>query len=344
MRVGNTFNSHHDGEDMKHSNYLSLLLAASVLAGCATSSPRQQPAPIYDDNAATDRANTYPAPTKVTKRRTPAPIQDGNTVIVDDSQRNNGYSNSNNNSSIRIERPQSYRVQRGDTLYSIARKNNVSRQDIIDLNDLQPDDPLTPGQVLVFPVDDNPQPDVVVNNKPARTPATKTKPRVTRTNVVRADNTEADPQDTPPTRPTPSRRTPAAAGSTACPNPADESLQWVNPAEGELLGEFSETGNQKGLEISGDFGTPVVAAAPGEVVYSGAGLRGYGKLILVKHNATFITAYAHNRKLLVKLGQKVEGGEQIAEMGNTEASRVELYFELRKCGKAVDPRQYLPLN
>lgn len=340
MRVGHTFNSHHDGEDMKHSNYLSLLLAASVLAGCATGSPRQQPAPVYDDNAAADRANTYPAPGKVTKRRTPAPIQDGNTVIVDDSQRNNNASN-NNNSSIRIERPQTYRVQRGDTLYSIARKNNVSRQDIIDLNDLQPDDPLTPGQVLIFPVDDTPQPDVVAN-KPARTTTSKTKPRVNRTNVVRPDdNSDADTQDPPPARPVTPRR---AAGSTACPNTADEDLQWVNPAEGELMGEFSETGNQKGLEITGDFGTPVVAAAPGEVVYSGAGLRGYGKLILIKHNATFITAYAHNRKLLVKLGQKVEGGEQIAEMGNTEANRVELYFELRKCGKAVDPRQYLPLN
>jgi lipoprotein NlpD len=121
-------------------------------------------------------------------------------------------------------------------------------------------------------------------------------------------------------------------------------LQFVSPAEGELIGGFSETGTQKGIEIASDFGAPVVASAAGEVVYSGTGLRGYGKLVLIKHNSSYITAYAHNSKLLVKQGQTVEQGEQIAEMGNTDTNRVELYFEVRRCGKAVDPSKYLPLN
>ena len=337
---------------MNYTRSLTLLLAAGILAGCASGAPRQSPAPIYGD----DPNGGYSS--NNSRRQPAAPIYDSN-------------GRDGRNDSISVQTPQTYQVQRGDTLYSIARKYNVSRQDVLDLNDLNPDDPLQPGQVLVLPVDDNqraaPQPDIVLN-QPTATVPTKTRPRVTRTGVV---------NETVAVEPTPNRRnnrdsagnrnnrdntsnrnnsnnrdnsnrsnrnTGATMAASTCPNPADEDVNWVNPAEGELLSEFSENSNQKGLEIAGDFGDAVVATADGEVVYSGTGLRGYGKLILIKHNSTYMSAYAHNRKLLVKLGDKVTQGQQIAEMGNTDASRVELYFELRRCGKAVDPRQYLPLK
>ena len=94
--------------------------------------------------------------------------------------------------------------------------------------------------------------------------------------------------------------------------------------------------------LAGKAGEPVVAAGDGKVVYAGAGLRGYGELVIIKHNVTYLSAYAHNRKILVKEGQQVTRGQKIAEMGNTDADSVKLHFEIRKQGKPVDPAQYLP--
>ena len=108
-----------------------------------------------------------------------------------------------------------------------------------------------------------------------------------------------------------------------------------------MLTSFDETRN-KGLDLGGNAGDPVLAAADGRVVYVGAGLRGYGNLIILKHNATYLTAYAHNQTLLVKEDQSVHRGQKIAEMGNSDADRVKLHFELRRQGKPVDPQRYLP--
>jgi lipoprotein NlpD len=108
------------------------------------------------------------------------------------------------------------------------------------------------------------------------------------------------------------------------------------------VGTFSETANLKGIDIAGSAGQPVVASAAGTVVYAGTGLRGYGKLIIVKHNKTYLSAYAHNREILVKEGEKVAKGQRIAEMGNTDASEVKLHFEIRRLGKPMDPARYLP--
>ncbi len=116
-------------------------------------------------------------------------------------------------------------------------------------------------------------------------------------------------------------------------------LSW--PAKGMVVGRFDDSKN-KGLNIAADAGAPVYAAGAGKVVYSGAGLRGYGNLVIIKHDATFLTAYAHNRKLLVKEGDSVTRGQQIAEMGSSDADRVMLHFEVRKDGKPVDPMKYLP--
>lgn len=124
----------------------------------------------------------------------------------------------------------------------------------------------------------------------------------------------------------------------------DENLTWVMPAKGQLVSEFSAGGEQNAWEILGELGQPVVASAAGEVVYSNSGLAGYGKLVLIKHNATYITAYAHNSVLLVKEGQRVAAGEKIAEMGNTDTDRVKLRFEIRRFGKPVDPAKYIKVE
>ncbi len=122
----------------------------------------------------------------------------------------------------------------------------------------------------------------------------------------------------------------------------DDRVDWVWPAKGKVVGAFSESANLKGIDIAGAAGTPVVASAGGTVVYAGTGLRGYGKLIIIKHNRTYLSAYAHNREILVKEGQAVTKGQKIAEMGNTDTSEVKLHFEIRRLGKPMDPARYLP--
>jgi lipoprotein NlpD len=124
-------------------------------------------------------------------------------------------------------------------------------------------------------------------------------------------------------------------------NANDEGLGFIWPANGSLIAGFDEVKN-KGLDIAGKAGDTVMAAADGQVVYAGAGLRGYGNLIILKHNSTFLTAYAHNQALLVKEDQKVRKGQKIAEMGKSDSDRVKLHFEVRRQGKPVDPAQLLP--
>ena len=118
-------------------------------------------------------------------------------------------------------------------------------------------------------------------------------------------------------------------------------MTWAWPAAGSVLAGFEE-GRSKGLAIGGKAGDPVLAAADGRVVYAGSGLRGYGNLVIVKHNATFLSAYAHNQALLVKEDQLVRRGQRIAEMGSSDAERVQLHFEIRRQGRPVDPARMLP--
>ena len=162
---------------------------------------------------------------------------------------------------------------------------------------------------------------------------------------------EARPAVTPSTAPSPGAAQPAppavtppaAAGAPQAANPADaDRLDWAWPAKGKVIAGFSETANLKGIDIAGTAGEAVRASAPGRVVYAGSGLRGYGKLIIIKHNATYLSAYAHNREILVKEGQQVTRGQKIAEMGNTDANQVKLHFEIRRHGKPMDPTKYLP--
>lgn len=124
----------------------------------------------------------------------------------------------------------------------------------------------------------------------------------------------------------------------------EDAVEWVLPTSGKLIGEFSESANRKGVDLAGKIGQPVNASAAGKVVYSGSGLRGYGKLIIIKHNKTYLSAYAHNDKILVKEGQQVEKGQKIAEMGNSDADQPKLHFEIRRFGKPVDPAKFLALS
>ena len=144
--------------------------------------------------------------------------------------------------------------------------------------------------------------------------------------------------EAPPPPPVAAPAAPAAPATTD----ADEDVDWVWPARGKLVTGFSDTANLKGIDIAGTAGQPVLASAAGRVVYAGSGLRGYGKLVIVKHNADYLSAYAHNREILVKEGQQVTKGQKIAEMGNTDSDQVKLHFEIRQRGKPVDPLRFLP--
>jgi lipoprotein NlpD len=141
-------------------------------------------------------------------------------------------------------------------------------------------------------------------------------------------------------RPSLPQARPEAPASGAAPEGDDIQFAW--PATGKLVNTFSDAASLKGIGIAGKAGQPVYASAPGKVIFSGTGIRGFGKLIVIKHNNTFLSVYGHNSELLVKEGQNVAKGQKIAEMGNTDADEVKLHFEIRRFGKPVDPVKMLP--
>jgi len=139
---------------------------------------------------------------------------------------------------------------------------------------------------------------------------------------------------------TPIPAAPAPAAPEKATGTADEAVDWMWPVKGKVIAPFTEA--TKGMDIGGKKGAPVVAAAGGRVVYAGTGLRGYGKLVIIKHSDTWLSAYAHNENILVKEQQEVKRGQKIAEMGSTDADQVKLHFEIRRQGKPVDPAKLLP--
>jgi lipoprotein NlpD len=138
-------------------------------------------------------------------------------------------------------------------------------------------------------------------------------------------------------KPTPAPKPPAPAAINQV-----DGVAWAWPARGKVLHAYNQGPNPKGMAIGGSEGQPVLASAPGKIVYAGSGLRGYGKLVIIKHNDTYLSVYAHNRTLLVREGDRVAAGQKIAEMGSTDSDRVGLHFEIRKLGQPVDPQRYLP--
>lgn len=203
--------------------------------------------------------------------------------------------------------PGFYRVEKGDTLSRVAKANRTSVSNIVRWNSLSNPDAIEVGQVLRV-------------SPPAGTAIASTG----NANVASSSPTDSD---------SPAPGVPSIAPASTI------SLIW--PAQGSVIRRFDGK-TSKGIDITNTPGTQVVAAAAGTVVYAGNGLRGYGNLLIVKHNADFLTAYAHNRALLVKEGQAITQGQPIAEMGDSDTDRVMLHFELRYKGSSIDPSRYLP--
>jgi len=223
-----------------------------------------------------------------------------------------------------------HRVTRGDTLYSIARQYNRSVDELVRWNRLSNPNRLTAGQLLrVSPPDgtDLTGSDQLVSS--ARTSGTTATQKAASSPTTSRSVPERSSRSKQPT-------THRQSSRAAVPRIA---LVW--PADGRVIREFNGS-SSKGIAIAGNAGAPVRAAANGTVAYAGNQLRGYGNLVILKHSSNFITIYAHNRKLLVKEGQTVRQGQTIAEMGDTDTNRVQLYFELRHDGQPTNPMSMLP--
>ena len=262
----------------------------------------------------------------------PAPVEDRTGAKIADVKPLPGAENAG--------KPGYFTVRPGDTLYRIALESGQSPRDVQAWNNLTNPNLIEVGQVLrvVPPVGSAP---VAAVPAPA-TGAVSVAPVATPGVVGRPLNGAGTaPAPAPGATPAPVAVAPAAP--TPEPVQAGEEVSFIWPAQGSVISQFDEAKN-KGVAISGRVGDAVVAAADGRVVYAGAGLRGYGNLIILKHNNTFLTAYAHNQALLVREDQAVKQGQKIAEMGSTDADRVKLHFEVRRNGKPVDPMGYLPKN
>lgn len=201
-------------------------------------------------------------------------------------------------------------VQPGDTLYSIAWESGRDYQDVARWNRIPPPYVIKPGQRLqLFPPSG-------AERAQRPEPATAA--------VATAQKKSAPATQAP--------RTP----------PVSTRLSWMWPAQGELLERFSANGPNKGIDIAGRTGQPIQATEAGQVVYQGGGLRGYGQLIIIKHNDDFLSAYAHCDKIYVKEGDVIKRGQKIADVGSTGTDRARLHFEIRYRGAPVDPLDYLP--
>ncbi len=227
-------------------------------------------------------------------------------------------------------------VSKGETLYSIAWRYNLNYKELARANGVGREYHIYPGQKLKLQYSLPPQkaPSRTVKSGSSSKKANKTSPGKSRNDSVKTV-TKAPDKRSKKTSP----ETPQKSPGTHSKSPES----WVWPAKGKLVATFSSNGGlNKGIDIRGNLGEPVHAAAAGTVVYSGSGLRGYGKLLIVKHSDKYLSAYAHNRKLLVKQGVQVKAGDKIAEMGSSGTDKVKLHFEIRYDGNPVDPLRFLP--
>jgi lipoprotein NlpD len=263
-------------------------------------------------------------------------------------------------------RPGYYTVKRGDTLYSIALEHGADYRELAQWNKLgdpskirigqelritSPEDrsaaqvgsARVPGEIESRPLGTSaPQP-AAAAPAAAADAGMKTAPKALRLpyseqNLALLAKAEIRPEVKPDAKPDAKPELPVAKPAA---ERDPEAIDFAWPARGKVLAGFAEP-NQKGLDISGKPGDPVLAAAAGRVMYTGTGIRGYGKLIVIKHDNNFNSVYAHNREILVKEGQNVTRGQRIAELGDTDADAPKLHFEIRKSGKPVDPARYLP--
>ena len=301
-----------------HKGWMAVLAAALLMAGCGSKVVNH--APVEDRGTGVSR----PAPAAVEPAASAAKPPAG---------------------SENAGKPGYYTVKPGDTLIRIGLDTGQNWRDIVRWSGIENPNVIEVGQVLrIAPP--------VAGSAPVVAAAVVTRPvtssSATPTAVPPAQAASAAKAATTPSSAASPSPAPAAASAAATSAPpavaaasGEDELTWIWPTSGAVLAGFDEVKN-KGLDIGGAAGETVVAAADGRVVYVGAGLRGYGNLIILKHNNTYLTAYAHNQTLLVKEDQSVRKGQKIAEMGNSDSDRVKLHFEVRRQGKPVDPAKYLP--
>ena len=319
-----------------------LVVAALVLVACTVTAPNGRRAPIMEYGS--DK-KPGPAGHQAAVKR-PVPVMDSDAEP-----------------STRI-----YIVQKGDTLYSIAFLHGVDYRDVAEWNHLDNPAAIKIGQALQLHTGTAPKEEsrTIVLTPAISSPTTTSSPVISSPAIPSTVETKSSPkvgkvvysdkalaqaeamqnEVTPVAVTAPVVAPVVVAKPTVVPvRPVDDEdpLDWGMPTSGKVVAGFSENDNRKGIDIVGQRGQAVLASAAGKVVYSGSGLRGYGKLVIIKHNKTYLSAYAHNDQILVKEGQNVKKGQKIAEMGNTDTDQVKLHFEIRKLGKPVDPAKYLPL-
>jgi len=269
--------------------------------------------------------------------------------------------------SATAQAPNTYTVKSGDTLYSIAREHGMDFRELIAMNGIENANQISVGRVLKVKSKSDASSSEVAVTAPVTSDVVVSRPigdaQVVEKRVGEG-NTDKLKREPKAGKEPYSDQALALAQGQGQPKPAEppvpvakpeskpeekisepamggDEVPWIWPANGKVVGTFSDNGS-KGIDISGKAGDPVIAAGDGKVVYSGTGLRGYGKLVIIKHNNTYLSAYAHNQNILVKEGQSVTKGQKIAEMGNTDADQVKLHFEVRRQGKPVDPLKHLP--
>lgn len=231
-----------------------------------------------------------------------------------------------------------YKVQVGETLYSIAWRANSDVRQIAKLNNISPPYNIYPNQKLIL----------VTNNEGKSAQASKNK------HFSKKQTKSSNPTSNQVVKKTIASSKKQAYGenvskkkavqdNSSKTNFSQKIRRWKWPVKGEVIARFSSRAQgNKGIDIAGRRGTNIRATASGKVVYAGSALRGYGKLVIIKHNDDYLSAYAHNDKILVKEQQLIKVGDVVAKMGNTDAQRVMLHFEVRFRGKSVDPLKYLP--
>ena len=294
---------------MKQSTRLALLtLSFGLIAGC-TSTTRQAPV-VERPVASTTHARPAPAREE--------PRQDARGT---------------------------YTVRKGDTLLRIAFDHGQSYRDLVAWNNLADPDDIKVGQVLRV----DPPGEKVANNNVVTQPVPmppqaprKTAPRADKKPYSEENLAESQRGEKAETVVASAAAVPAGSrvGATVTATD-DEKLSWMWPSDGRIIATFDE-GKNKGIDIAGRAGQQVMAAGAGKVMYAGSGIRGYGNLVIVKHSNSLLSAYAHNRAIVVKEGDNVTKGQVIAEMGDSDADTVKLHFEIRQQGKPVDPARFLP--
>lgn len=225
-------------------------------------------------------------------------------------------------------KPGHYKVRRGDTLYSIAFRYGLDFQQLARSNGISERYEIYPGQTLILK-----ETPASPRNQQATPVAKPRQPTLATTPATQ--NIPATVKGPAPTPPANAKKSSAAV--------AERILEWRWPVSGKVIQGFSDKGAvNKGINFAGSKGEPVFAAESGKVVYAGSGLLGYGNLVIIHHNEKFLSAYAHNSRILVKENDKVKTGDKIAEIGNSGAARTMLHFEIRRDGQPVDPMVYLP--